>query len=42
MSQGLDKTKVATVEVTENGKILVNVPNKENESERNIDVHFFW
>ena len=33
MSQALDKGKVASVKVTESGKTLVNVPNKENESE---------
>ena len=33
MSQALDKIKVASAKVTENGKTLVNVPNKVNESE---------
>ena len=33
MSQALDKSKVASAKVTENGKILVNVPTKVNESE---------
>ena len=44
MSQALDETKVASAKATENGKILVNVSNKVNESEvkKNTDVHFFW
>ena len=33
MYQALDKIKVATAKVIENGKILVNVPHKVNESE---------
>ena len=33
MSQTLDKFKVASANLTENGKILVNVLNKVNESE---------
>ena len=33
MSQALDKIKVASAKFTENGKILVNVPTKVNESE---------
>ena len=33
MSQALDKIKVASAKVTENGEILVNVPNKVNEIE---------
>ena len=33
MAQALDKIKVASAKVTENGRILVNVPNKENDSE---------
>ena len=33
MFQTLDNMKVARAKVTENGKMLVNVPNKENESE---------
>ena len=33
MSQALDKIKVASAKVTENGQILVSVPNNENEGE---------
>ena len=33
MSQALDKIKLASAKVTQKGKFLVNVSNKENESE---------
>ena len=33
MSQGLDKIKVASAKITDNGKILLHIPNKVNENE---------
>ena len=44
MSQASDKTKVTYAKVTENGKILVNVPKEVNGSEvkESLISTFFW